>query len=131
MEPAVIGSAVRDYGWLIVLAWFMVDRIWPFLAQSFFQARAAERKAERDAEERRDERQILAYEQIARAVSEITVSNAMIGERMAQFNLALMEYTKLAIEHHRMTETGINRMMERTAYNPPQQKRKPTGRGES
>ena len=127
MEPSSIGSAVNDFGWLIVIVWFAVDKLWPWLSQAVFPQRAAERQAEVRRVHDFEDRQIAAYEQIARAVSEITVSNAMINERMAQFNVALMEYAKSAMEHHRMTENSINRMMERTAL---AAKRKSAGRGE-
>jgi hypothetical protein len=121
MEPALLGDFVKNYGWAVFMAWVAVDKIWPYLSQSLFPQRAAERKAEREAEIKREERQIAAYEQIAKAMAEITVSNAMGNERLNQMAVMLMENNRAIAtfgsslsDHHRMTSEAIATMKERT-----------------
>ncbi len=134
MDPSVIGSAVRDYGWLFVMVWFAMHDIWPFLSQSIFPARVAERqaqleaeKAERAADVKRKEREILAWEQVATAVRENALMNAKIFAHLDQVLTVLIEHSKASDDHHRETAKGMATMYERTREEMPKRGRPPRG----
>ena len=116
MEVNTFGEFVKTYGWLVLLVYFLIERVWPWMSQEFFPQRFAERLSGAQRIQTLEERQVAANEKIAQAVVDMTVAITSMNEKVSQL-------MTMHIEHDRETSEGIAVMRERTAA-----KRPPTAR---
>lgn len=119
-DPFPIGEFFRQYGgWAALLVYFLLERLWPWFSGSFFPQKLAMQQAY-------EERNIAAYEQLAKTMNEMVVVLTAMSERMNHFDTALNEHSKASEAHHRTTAEGMATMYERTAHGGA-----PTKRGKS
>jgi len=102
MDPETFGRFVTESGWIVLIVYFMIERVWPWMTNSLFPQRV-------DAEREWMRQQVAAYEQIAKAMGEISVSNAMINERLNQVIVMQQRHDTFVVE-------SITNMRERVAH---------------
>jgi hypothetical protein len=106
-------QVLQTWGWAGVLVLFMIDKVWPFFATTFFPARAKREEEERKWQHTLEERRVTAMESMANTVgdalremshavqegnSNITMAMTVQNERVMQLNDSMRKHDSFTVQ---------------------------------
>jgi hypothetical protein len=126
-------QVLQTWGWAGVLVLFMIDKVWPFFATTFFPARAKREEEERKWQHALEERRVAAMEGMASTVgnalsemshavqegnSNITMAMTVQNERVMQLNDSMRKHDSFTVQAVGEMKTQVAVMRQGLANNP-------------
>src|SRR3990170_3584218 len=103
---------MRDWGWLGVLLYFLIERVWPFLSEKSFPSLIKARTDEKKWQHQMEERRVVAMESLSKRVEEAMLEmTRVVTQQNERMSMLIAE----SAEHHRYTIDAVTDMRETVA----------------